>query len=84
MEFVHATISGLAKTEGCAELALRLFLTASLEAGRLGFESVAYEFVARAFSLYEELAKAEEQAQAITLIIATIQRSVRVSFTVCL
>jgi hypothetical protein len=40
--------------------------------------TISYEFVARAFALYEELAKAEEQVQAITLIIATIQNAVSI------
>lgn len=58
-----------------SELALRLFCSAALHAGRLGFEAVAYEFIARAFNLYEEIAKADAQFQSITLIIATLQNA---------
>lgn len=58
-----------------SELALRLFCSAALHAGRLGFEPVAYEFIARAFNLYEEIAKADAQFQSITLIIATLQNA---------
>jgi hypothetical protein len=74
-EFVHTTVTGVGKCENCGELALRLFCVAALHAGRLGFEPVAYEFVARAFALYEEIAKADAQASAITLIIGTLQNA---------
>jgi vacuolar protein sorting-associated protein 35 len=75
LEFIHQTIGALAKTEGCSELAMRLYLQAALDAGRLGFETVSYDFMARAFTLYEELAKADAQFQALSLIIGTLQRA---------
>jgi hypothetical protein len=75
LEFVHQTIGGIAKTEGCSELAMRLYLQAALDGGRLGFETVSYDFMARAFAIYEELAKAEAQFQGLSLIIGTLQRA---------
>ncbi|XP_023678494.2 vacuolar protein sorting-associated protein 35-like [Paramormyrops kingsleyae] len=76
--FAHQTISALIKAE-LAELPLRLFLQGALAAGEIGFENhetVAYEFMSQAFSLYEdEISDSKAQLSAITLIIGTFERS---------
>nr|AAB18153.1 MEM3 [Mus musculus] len=73
----HQTISALIKAE-LAELPLRLFLQGALAAGEIGFENhetVAYEFMSQAFSLYEdEISDSKAQLAAITLIIGTFER----------
>ncbi|KAK3509798.1 hypothetical protein QTP70_011167 [Hemibagrus guttatus] len=76
--FAHQTISALIKAE-LAELPLRLFLQGALAAGEIGFENhetVAYEFMSQAFSLYEdEISDSKAQLAAITLIIGTFERT---------
>uniref|UniRef100_A0A8V5GZM7 Vacuolar protein sorting-associated protein 35 n=1 Tax=Melopsittacus undulatus TaxID=13146 RepID=A0A8V5GZM7_MELUD len=75
--FAHQTISALIKAE-LAELPLRLFLQGALAAGEIGFENhetVAYEFMSQAFSLYEdEISDSKAQLAAITLIIGVFER----------
>ncbi|KAG9474867.1 hypothetical protein GDO78_003367 [Eleutherodactylus coqui] len=75
--FAHQTISALIKAE-LAELPLRLFLQGALAAGEIGFENhetVAYEFMSQAFSLYEdEISDSKAQLAAITLIIGTFEK----------
>lgn len=76
-QFCHQTISALIKAE-LAELPLRLFLQGALAAGQIEFENyetVAYEFMSQAFSLYEdEISDSKAQLAAITLIIATFEQ----------
>lgn len=76
-QFCHQTISALIKAE-LAELPLRLFLQGAITAGQIEFdnhESVAYEFMSQAFSLYEdEISDSKAQLAAITLIISTLER----------
>ncbi|KAL4630294.1 vacuolar protein sorting-associated protein 35-like [Arapaima gigas] len=76
--FAYQTISALIKAE-LAELPLRLFLQGALAAGEVGFENhetVAYEFMSQAFSLYEdEISDSKAQLAAITLIIGTFERT---------
>ncbi|KAJ8340134.1 hypothetical protein SKAU_G00347670 [Synaphobranchus kaupii] len=76
--FAHQTITALIKAE-LAELPLRLFLQGALAAGDIGFENhetMAYEFMSQAFSLYEdEISDSKAQLAAITLIIGTFERT---------
>ncbi|XP_071813758.1 vacuolar protein sorting-associated protein 35-like [Apostichopus japonicus] len=76
--FCHQTISALIKAE-LAELPLRLFLQGAIAAGQIGFENhetVAYEFMSQAFSLYEdEISDSKAQLAAITLIICTFEKT---------
>uniref|UniRef100_T1ISA6 Vacuolar protein sorting-associated protein 35 n=1 Tax=Strigamia maritima TaxID=126957 RepID=T1ISA6_STRMM len=76
-QFCHQTISALIKAE-LAELPLRLFLQGALAAGQIGFENfetIAYEFMSQAFSLYEDdISDSKAQLAAITLIIATFEQ----------
>lgn len=76
-QFCHQTITALIKAE-MAELPLRLFLQGALAAGQIKFENhetIAYEFVSQAFSLYEdEISDSKAQLAAITLIIATVEQ----------
>ncbi|XP_064466793.1 vacuolar protein sorting-associated protein 35-like [Ornithodoros turicata] len=77
-QFCHQTISALIKAE-LAELPLRLFLQGALAAGQVKFENyetVAYEFISQAFSLYEdEISDSKAQLSAITLIMGTVEQT---------
>ncbi|XP_020900046.2 vacuolar protein sorting-associated protein 35 [Exaiptasia diaphana] len=76
-QFCHQTISALAKAD-YSELPLRLFLQGAMAAGKVGFsncETVAYEFMSQAFSIYEdEISDSKAQLAAITLIICTFEQ----------
>ncbi|KAL3860250.1 hypothetical protein ACJMK2_010400 [Sinanodonta woodiana] len=76
-QFCHQTIGALIKAEQ-ADIPLRLFLQGALAAGEIDFENhetVAYEFMSQAFSLYEdEISDSKAQLAAITLIIATLEK----------
>ncbi|ESO93143.1 hypothetical protein LOTGIDRAFT_206542 [Lottia gigantea] len=76
-QFVHQTIGALIKAE-LAEIPLRLFLQGAVTAGGIEFENhetVAYEFMSQAFSIYEEeISDSKAQLAAITLIIATLEQ----------
>ncbi|XP_041969510.1 vacuolar protein sorting-associated protein 35 [Aricia agestis] len=76
-QFCHQTISLLVKAE-LAELPLRLYLQGALAIGEIGFanhETIAYEYLSQAFSLYEdEISDSKAQLAAITLIIATFEQ----------
>ncbi|XP_067934568.1 vacuolar protein sorting-associated protein 35-like [Watersipora subatra] len=76
-QFCHQTIGVLIKAEK-NELSLRLFLQGAVTAGDIAFEnaeSVAYEFLSQAFSLYEdEISDSKAQLSAISLIIATFEQ----------
>ncbi|XP_057653454.1 vacuolar protein sorting-associated protein 35 isoform X2 [Diorhabda carinulata] len=76
-QFCHQTITALVKAE-LAELPLRLFLQGALAIDKIGFENhetVAYEFMSQAFSLYEdEISDSKAQLAAITLIVGTLEQ----------
>ncbi|XP_069687418.1 vacuolar protein sorting-associated protein 35 [Periplaneta americana] len=76
-QFCHQTITALIKAE-LAELPLRLFLQGAIAVGLMEFENhetVAYEFMSQAFSLYEdEISDSKAQLAAITLIVATFEQ----------
>lgn len=76
-QFCHQTISMLVKAE-LAELPLRLYLQGALAISEIGFanhETIAYEYLSQAFSLYEdEISDSKAQLAAITLIIATFEQ----------
>ncbi|XP_046375462.1 vacuolar protein sorting-associated protein 35-like isoform X3 [Haliotis cracherodii] len=76
-QFCHQTIGALLKAEQ-AEIPLRLFLQGALAAGQIEFdnyETVAYEFMSQAFSLYEdEISDSKAQLAAISLIIGTLEQ----------
>lgn len=76
-QFCHATIMALVKAD-LAELPLRLFLQGALAIDQIGFdnhETVAYEFLSQAFTLYEdEISDSKAQLAAITLIVGTLEQ----------
>jgi len=76
-KFCHTTITALVKAE-LAELPLRLYLQAALTCDQVSYESqetMAYEFMSQAFSLYEdEISDSKAQLAAMTLIIGTFQQ----------
>lgn len=75
--FCHQTIGALIKAE-MAEIPLRLYLQGAMAAGQVAFENhetVAYEFLSQAFSLYEdEISDSKAQLAAISLIIGTLEQ----------
>ncbi|ESO10541.1 hypothetical protein HELRODRAFT_96873 [Helobdella robusta] len=76
-QLCHQTIGALIKAE-LTELALRLFLQGALTVSQIPFEdheTVAYEFMSQAFTLYEEeIGESKAQLNAIVLIIATLEK----------
>lgn len=77
LQFCHNTITALARSD-LPDLALRLFLQGALVVGQLGYtnhETVAYDFMTQAFSLYEdEISDSKSQLAAITLIMSTFEQ----------
>lgn len=77
LQYCHSTIAVLAKAE-LPELALRLYLQGALVIDQIAYtnhETVAYDFMTQAFSLYEdEISDSKSQLAAITLIIATCEQ----------
>lgn len=62
-KFMHSAISTLySRVNSTAELCLRLFVACGQIADQTGFEEVAYEFFAQAFTIYEE-AVSDSRAQ---------------------
>jgi len=81
-QFCHSVISLLVKAD-YAELPLRLYLQGALAADALefeGHETVAYEFVSQAFTLYEEeISDSKAQLAALSLIVSSLQRTTHFS-----
>lgn len=77
IQFCHTTIGVLAKND-LPELALRLYLQGALCIDQTRFENyetVAYDFMTQAFSLYEdEISDSKSQLAAITLIMSTFEQ----------
>ncbi|KAI4788837.1 vacuolar protein sorting-associated protein 35, partial [Aureobasidium sp. EXF-8845] len=71
-KFCHTLISTLytrVSTAGVPDLALRLFISCGSVADQCGFEEVAYEFFAQAFTVYEEsISDSRAQFQAICVV----------------
>lgn len=69
-KFMHNSISALyTRVNGTADLCLRLFITCGQVADQTGFEEVAYEFFAQAFTIYEEaVSDSRAQFQAVCVI----------------
>lgn len=71
-KFCHTLISTLytrVSASGVSDLALRLFISCGTVADQCGFEEVAYEFYAQAFTVYEEsVSDSRAQFQAICVI----------------
>lgn len=74
--FSHQTITALMKDSNCSELCLKLFLESALNASRTGIENhetISYEFISQAFSIYEEeISDSKSQVNCLTLIISMI------------
>ncbi|KAB5577988.1 vacuolar protein sorting-associated protein 35 [Coniochaeta sp. 2T2.1] len=78
-KFLHASISTLyarVNAAGAAELALRLFCSCGQTADMTGFEEVAYEFFAQAFTVYEEaVSDSKAQFQAVCVISTALHQT---------
>lgn len=68
-KFMHSSISALYTRNGAADLCLRLFISCGQVADQGGFEEVAYESFAQAFTIYEEaISDSRAQFQAVCVI----------------
>ncbi|KAH9886899.1 vacuolar protein sorting-associated protein 35 [Xylariomycetidae sp. FL2044] len=78
-KFMHSAISALytrVTGAGAAELALRLFCACGQTADMTGFEEVAYEFFAQAFTVYEEaVSDSKAQFQAVCVIASALHQT---------
>ena len=78
-KFLHSAVSNLytrVNGAGAAELALRLFCSCGQTADLTGFEEVAYEFFAQAFTVYEEaVSDSKAQFQAVCVIASALHRT---------
>lgn len=75
-KFLHRVISEIANAGGKPELALRLYVTAATVADKVKAEEAAYEFLAEAFTLYEEyVTDSRAQYQALCIICGALQSS---------
>ncbi|KAL2131053.1 hypothetical protein VTI74DRAFT_5592 [Chaetomium olivicolor] len=78
-KFLHNAISTLytrVNGSGAAELSLRLFCSCGQIADVTGFEEVAYEFFAQAFTVYEEaISDSKAQFQAVCVIASALHRT---------
>lgn len=73
-QFAHETITQIAKIKTLSEESLRMFLQAAQSASFCEFETIAYEFLTQAFTIYEEeVSESKAQFNAIILIIGTLQ-----------
>lgn len=78
-KFIHSALSTLytrVNGPGAAEMALRLFCAAGQTADLAGFEEVAYEFFAQAFTVYEEaVSDSKAQFQAVCVIATALHQT---------
>ncbi|KAK4150060.1 vacuolar protein sorting-associated protein 35 [Chaetomidium leptoderma] len=79
LKFLHSAISTLytrVNGAGAAELSLRLFSSCGQVADMTGFEEVAYEFFAQAFTVYEEaVSDSKAQFQAVCVLSSALHRT---------
>ncbi|KAK3899768.1 vacuolar protein sorting-associated protein 35 [Staphylotrichum tortipilum] len=79
LKFLHGAVSALytrVNASGASELALRLFCACGQVADATGFEEVAYEFFAQAFTVYEEaVSDSKAQFQAVCVIASALHRT---------
>ena len=73
-KFMHNSLSALyTRVNGAADLCLRLFIMCGQVADQTGFEEVAYEFFAQAFTIYEEaISDSRAQFQAVCIIASAL------------
>jgi vacuolar protein sorting-associated protein 35 len=78
-KFMHSAITALyarVNGSGAAELSLRLFSACGQTADMTGFEEVAYEFFAQAFTVYEEaISDSKAQFQAVCIIASALHQT---------
>ncbi|KAK3391271.1 vacuolar protein sorting-associated protein 35 [Podospora didyma] len=78
-KFLHSAVSTLytrVNGSGAAEHALRLFVACGQIADMTGFEEVAYEFFAQAFTVYEEaVSDSKAQFQAVCIMSSALHRT---------
>lgn len=73
LQFVHEIVTQLASNK-LSDLSLRLFLQCAQAASRCSFETIAYEFVTQAFTIYEDdISESRAQYNSIFLILGTLR-----------
>lgn len=76
-KFMHSSLSTLyTRVAGSADLCMRLFIACGQIADQTGFEEVAYEFFAQAFTIYEEaVSDSRAQFQAVCVIAGALHET---------
>ena len=78
-KFMHSAISALyarVNSAGAAELALRLFCACGQVADQVGFQEIAYESFAQAFTVYEEaISDSKAQFQAVCVVASALHQT---------
>ena len=76
-KFMHTLVSALyTRVNGVADLCLRLFICCGQVADQAGFEEVAYEYFAQAFTIYEEaISDSRAQFQAVCVIAGALHET---------
>ncbi|KAK7752876.1 retromer complex subunit Vps35 [Diatrype stigma] len=78
-KFMHSAISALyarVNGAGAAELALRLFCSVGQVADQVGFQEIAYESFAQAFTVYEEaISDSKAQFQAVCVVASALHQT---------
>lgn len=75
-KYIHQTISTLYQRLNNAEASMKLFLFAGQVADQGGFEEIAYEFFAQAFTIYEEaISESKTQYQAVAMMSSALQQT---------
>ena len=60
-QFIHEILTVLAGVDEYQNIALHMFLEAAKAADNFNFESIAYEFISKAFALYEDTANSKQR-----------------------
>ena len=72
-QFIHEILTVLAGVDEYQNIALHMFLEAAKAADSFGFEPIAYEFITKAFALYEDTADSKMRLRALQQVIGTLQ-----------
>jgi vacuolar protein sorting-associated protein 35 len=71
-QFIHEILTVLAGVDEYQNIALHMFLEAAKAADNFKFESIAYEFISKAFALYEDTANSTQRVRALQQVIGTL------------
>lgn len=74
-QYIHEILTALAAVDEYQDIALHMFLQAVLAADAVPFESIAYDFVTKAFSLYEDTADSQLRFKALQQMVGTLHQT---------